>query len=319
MQYQNLLNPISKTLGHQWSGMKAKRKSPAGRATTDLVLTAYMGDNSEVFPQILRLHVPRGARVADVTFGKGVFWKNIPEQEYQLLPTDIKTGTDCRKLPYRNGEIDCVVLDPPYMEGLYRRDDSFAGNGTHSSFRDHYSNGNRPAELGNKWHDAVLELYIRAAIEAKRVLKPNGILIVKCQDEVSAGVQRLTHVEIIMNLVHLGFYPKDMFVMVRRNKPGVTRVINQLHARKNHSYFLLLQLGATQSKLNSINIMHDLVDVREAELGFQYTVASEATKSASMLREDAAEWQEDTSDSCSSGGHRSARKRTATRPRKKRG
>lgn len=258
--------------------MRTKRKSPKGRATTELVLTACTSDNSEVFPHVLRLHVKRGAKVADVTYGKGVFWKNISKNEYQLLPTDIKTGVDCRKLPYRNGGIDCVVLDPPYMEGLYRSDDSFAGNGTHSSFREHYSNGDRPPELRNKWHDAVLELYVRAAIEAKRVLKTNGILIVKCQDEVSAGIQRLTHVEIIMNLVNLGYYPKDLFIMVRRNKPGVTRMISQIHARKNHSYFLVFQLGVTRSKRNSINVMHDLVDAQEAKSGFQHKAASEATK-----------------------------------------
>lgn len=299
--------------------MRTKRKPPDGRATTELVLTAHAGDNSEVFPQVLRLHVPRGAKVADVTFGKGVFWKSIPEGEYQLLATDIKSGTDCRNLPYHKGEIDCVVLDPPYMEGLYRRDNSFAGNGTHSSFRDHYSNGNRPPELDNKWHDAVLELYVKAAIEAKRVLKRNGILIVKCQDEVSAGIQRLTHVEIIMNLARLGFYPKDLFIMVRRNKPGVTRVISQLHARKNHSYFVVFQLGATRSKLNSINIMRDLVGDREVEVGFQYTAASEATRSASVLREDAAEYKENTSGRRSLEGPRSTRKRTATSPRKQKG
>lgn len=258
--------------------MKTKRRSPNGRATTELVFSAYTGDNSEVFPHVLRLHVPSGAKVADVTYGKGVFWKKIPDDEYELLASDIKTGIDCRNLPYRDAEIDCVVLDPPYMEGFYRDDDSFAGNGTHSSFRDHYSNGDRPRKLVNKWHDAVLEFYIGAAIEAKRVLKPNGILIVKCQDEVSAGVQRMTHVEIIMNLTRLGFYAKDIFVLVRRNKPGVTRVLKQLHARKNHSYFLVLQMGATRSKMNSINIMNDLVDVRKAELGFQYTVFSEAKK-----------------------------------------
>lgn len=157
--------------------MRAKRKSADGIATAELVFTAYGGDNSEVFPQVLQLHVPGGAKVADVTFGRGVFWKNVPKDEYQLFPTDIKTGTDCRKLPYRNGEIDCVVLDPFYMEGLYRSDNSLAGNGTHSAFRDHYSDGDRPPELGNKWHDAVLEFYVRAAIEAKRVLKPTGLLI----------------------------------------------------------------------------------------------------------------------------------------------
>jgi hypothetical protein len=300
-------------------GMKTKRKSPDGRATTELVFSAYISDNSEVFPHVLRLHVPRGARVADVTFGKGVFWKQIPADEYSLLPSDIKTGVDCRNLPYRDGEMDCVILDPPYMEGLYRTDDSFAGNGTHSSFREHYSNGDRPSELANKWHDAVLELYVRAAVEAKRVLKRNGVLIVKCQDEVSAGIQRMTHIEIILNLMRLGYYAKDIFVMVRRNKPGVTRIKKQLHARKNHSYFLVFQLGATKSKLNSIKVMRDLTDVRKAALGFQYTVDVEATIPALALREGAAEWQAGTSGKCSGEGRRSAQKRTASSPQKRKG
>jgi hypothetical protein len=300
-------------------GMKTKRKSPDGKATTELVFSAYAGDNSEVFPHVLRLHVPRGAKVADVTFGKGVFWKNIPADEYQLLPSDIKTSVDCRLLPYHDGEIDCVVLDPPYMEGLYRSDDSFAGNGTHAAFRDHYSHGDRPSELASKWHDAVLELYVRAAVEAKRVLKPNGILIVKCQDEVSAGIQRLTHVEIILNLMRLGFYAKDIFVIVRRNRPGVTRVIKQLHARKNHSYFLVLQLGATNSKLNSIKLMPELTDVRKAALGFQYTVGSGAKLPALALREAVGERRAGTSGSCCAEGLHSRQKRTATSPRKRKG
>lgn len=298
--------------------MKLKRRSPNGRATTELVLSAYMADNSKIFPDILRLHVPRGAKVADVTYGKGVFWKNIPTDEYKLLATDIKTGVDCRNLPYSDGEIDCVVLDPPYMEGLYRDDDSFAGNGTHSAFRDHYSNGDRPDKLSNKWHDAVLELYVRAAIEAKRVLKPKGMLIIKCQDEVSAGIQRLTHVEIIMNLARLGYYAKDLFVIVRRNRPGVTRVLRQLHSRKNHSYFLVLQLGVANSKLNSINIMNDLVDVQRAELGFQYTALAKAMRRASTLQGAGGELRENTCDNCFVANRHSRQKQSATPPQKRR-
>lgn len=243
---------------------KLKRKSPAGKTTTNLVLSTYEGDNSDIFPHILKLHVKKGSKIADVTYGKGVFWKNINRNDYNLLATDIKTGIDCRQLPYTDGEIDCVVLDPPYMEGLYRDDNSFAGNGTHSSFRDHYSNGDRPDKLKLKWHDAVLEFYVQSAIEARRVLKSNGTLIVKCQDEVSAGIQRLTHVEIIINLLHLGFYAKDLFVLIRRNKPVVTRLKKQLHARKNHSYFLVFQIGVTKSKLKSIaNVNHLLDDLKE--------------------------------------------------------
>ena len=28
-------------------------------------------------------------------------------------------GIDCRDLPYTDGYIDCIVLDPPYMEGNF--------------------------------------------------------------------------------------------------------------------------------------------------------------------------------------------------------
>jgi hypothetical protein len=291
---------------------KIKRKSPRGRATTELVFSAYMGENSKIFPEILRLHVPSGAKVADITYGKGVFWKNIPSNEYRLLPSDIKTGVDCRNLPYSNGEIDCIVFDPPYMEGLYRNDGSFAGSGTHSAFRDHYSNGDRPDKLKNKWHDAVLEFYVMAAIEAKRVLKPKGILIIKCQDEVSAGVQRLTHVEIIMNLAILGYYAKDIFVVMRRNRPGITRVLRQLHSRKNHSYFIVFQLGAARSKLNSINIMSDLISAQKAGLGFQYTAIAKAKRQASAWREVVVEPQANISYSYSAEDHRSKRKQIAS-------
>lgn len=237
-----------------------KRASPRGSATTELIFSSYVGDNSDLFPLILQLHVPKGSIVADVTYGKGVFWRNVPPGDYIVRPTDLKMGIDCRALPYRDGEIDCVVLDPPYMEGLYRTDASFAGQGTHESFQDHYSNGERPSQLSEKWHDAVVEMYVQAAIEARRVLKSNGILIVKCQDEVSAGIQRLTHVEIVVNYAALGFYAKDLFVLTRPNRPGVSRALKQLHARKNHSYFIVFVKGGTKSQRRAIALMRHLID-----------------------------------------------------------
>lgn len=252
---------------------KKRRKSPEGETTTRLVVSSHFGDNADLFPQILALHVPRGSKIADVTYGKGVFWRKVDLDGYTLLATDLKTGVDCRSLPYQDGEIDCVVLDPPYMEGLYRDDDSFAGQGTHESFQDSYSNGTRPKELNAKWHDAVLEMYVRAAIEAKRVLRPKGVLIVKCQDEVSAGIQRLTHVELIMNLHLLGFYAKDLFVLTRQNRPGVTRVLKQLHARKNHSYFMVFVKGATKSRQASIAILRHLLNDQAAQTDQPHTAA----------------------------------------------
>lgn len=216
-----------------------KRKSPDGVATSKLVCSARVGSNEELFPLILSLHVPTGSLVADVTYGTGIFWKRVPKAKYKLRATDIRTGVDCRKLPYEDAGIDCVVLDPPYMEGLYRRAKShLAGAGTYAAFRTTYSNGERTSD-GPKYHDAVLDLYFKAGREAYRVLKQYGVMIVKCQDEVSANTQRLTHVEIINEYATLGFFAKDLFVLVRANKPAVSRMKRQEHARKNHSYFLV--------------------------------------------------------------------------------
>jgi hypothetical protein len=218
---------------------QVKRKAPDGIATSNLVFSAHVGGNAEVFPKLLALHVAKGSVVADVTWGKGVFWKNVPKGHYVVHATDLEMGVDCRALPYEDDSHDCVVLDPPYMEGFYRRQRShMAGSGSHAAFRDHYSNG-KATHGGPKYHAAVADLYFQAGREAYRVLKAGGVLIAKCQDEVSANRQWLTHVEIINEYAKLGFYAKDLFVVVRSNKPAMSRLLRQEHARKNHSYFLV--------------------------------------------------------------------------------
>jgi hypothetical protein len=215
---------------------KSSRKSPAGISTNQLVFTAYQGTNEDVFPQVISLYVAPGSTVADVTYGKGVFWKKVPEGAYRLLATDLKNGVDCKKLPYGDASIDCVVFDPPYMH---------TPGGTahinHQNYEDYYRNNSADNGSGKKYHEAVLELYFKAADEAHRVLRNEGIYIVKCGDEVCANQQRLTHVELINELTQKGFMIEDLFVLLRNNRPGVSRVIRQVHGRKNHSYFLVLR------------------------------------------------------------------------------
>ena len=100
----------------------------------------------------------------------------------------------------------------------------------------------------------MLEIF-EAADEAYRVSREEGIYIVKCIDQVCANRQRLTHVEIINELAKKGFVVEDLFVVMRLNRPGVSRVVKQVHARKNHSYFLVFRksdgrkrwIGATRA------------------------------------------------------------------------
>ena len=231
---------------------KKKRKSPDGRATNDLVFSAYQGTNDALFPGILSLYVPPGSTVADITYGKGVFWKAVPRDRYKLLATDLKSGVDCRNLPYENNSVDCVVFDPPYMHTP-----GGTAHSNHQNYESYYANNVGPNDSIKKYHEAVLDLYFRTAHEAKRVLKQEGIFVVKCGDEVCANQQRLTHVELINEFSNLGFIIEDLFVLMRNNRPGVSRILQQVHARKNHSYFLVFRKSKVRRLSTSNRLISD--------------------------------------------------------------
>jgi hypothetical protein len=230
----NNINKSTNTSISDATSNKKKRKSPEGIATNKLILSAHVGNNQDLFPQVIELFVKPKSKVADVTYGKGVFWRNIEKDKYTLLKSDLSTGIDCRKLPYENQSLDCVVLDPPYMHtpgGTAHRN--------HQNFETYYKNNQTENTTDKKYHDAVLDLYFKAGDESYRVLRKKGVFIVKCQDEVCANKQRLTHVELINEYEKKGFITEDIFVLVRNGKPGVSRIKTQKHARKNHSYFLV--------------------------------------------------------------------------------
>jgi hypothetical protein len=217
---------------------KKKRKSPRGNSTNALVHSCEQGNNDSLFPKILSLYVAKGSKIADVTYGKGVFWKNIPTHDYQMMITDSRHetyGTDCRDLPYKPNTIDCVVFDPPYMHT------ASTAHQNHQRFEENYRNNASRNGSTEKYHDAILELYFNAGDEAYRVLREDGFYIVKCADEVCSNQQRLTHVEIINVLEETGFVTEDLFVLMRNSKPGLSRAVRQIHARKNHSYFIVLR------------------------------------------------------------------------------
>ena len=68
------------------------RRVQGGVATTELTVSARVGENAELFAQILALHVPAGSLVADVTYGLGAFWKKVPADTYRVLAAAHGTG-----------------------------------------------------------------------------------------------------------------------------------------------------------------------------------------------------------------------------------
>ncbi len=264
--FENELNSSHKNQ-NSFKVKKPKKGSRinTGIATNRLIHSAHRASNDEVFPLVLELYAPEGSRIADVTYGRGVFWRNVDLANYKLYPSDIKTtdvpeecmaGIDSRALPYPDESFDVVVFDPPYMhtpggtahnahqnyEEYYANNTNLDNNITRQIWKE--TNGNPP-----KYHEAVLDLYFRSAKEAFRILRQDGVYIVKCQDEVCANKQRLTHIEITIEFETMGFRTEDIFVVVRKNRPGVSRLKSrQYHARKNPSYFMVYRKGSHRIK-----------------------------------------------------------------------
>lgn len=189
-----------------------------------VIHTCLTGTNAELIPNCLEMYAKEGDKIADVTYGKGVFWKNVDTSKYDLLGTDLQTGVNFSNLPYDDNEMDLLVLDPPYMHG---------GSTVKKSINDCYKNQNTS-------HESVIRLYAGGILEASRVLKKKGRIFVKTQDEIESGKQRWSHIEIINCLEMFGFSILDMFVLHQSGKPAM-RNDYQKTARKNHSYMIIAE------------------------------------------------------------------------------
>ncbi len=184
-------------------------------------------DQEEIIKNIMKLYNIEKFDL-DPTYSKGNFYKNIPEP---VIKSDINPQIegvkqqDCQNLQMQDELLDSIMFDPPFVAGIQNKSDSGIIINRFGSFK------NVSVELWSMYHNALKEFY--------RVLKPKGILVFKCQDSVDSGKQCLSHVEIINYALSLGFYPKDMFVLLAKQRLIGKHHHKQQHARKFHSYFLV--------------------------------------------------------------------------------
>lgn len=195
------------------------------------ILTARVGRNAGLFADVLKLYVPEGSRVLDMTFGKGLFWTETDASRYALVSMDkylpAMVQADLRALPFRAEAFDAAVLDPPYGQHGKKMP-------IKASIAKVYNlaQGDAPTS----WRE-VLTLYILGVVEATRMLRIGGVLIIKCQDQQESGRQHWIHARL---LELAGYDSEDLFVLVQPTTPAM-RHDYQRHARKNHSYFIVLR------------------------------------------------------------------------------
>jgi len=187
-------------------------------------------DQYNIIKNILKLHCPAGIHL-DPTYSKGVFYRNSgikpPVHKFDLYPQiEGVLKADAKALPFLTASIKSIMFDPPFL----------AGNTTKKPKGKMLQRFNGFPYIKDLW-----SWYDQAFAEFHRILIDKGVLIVKCQDTISGGKQYFSHIHVINELEKLGFYTKDLFVLLAKSRMIGHNHANQKHARKFHSYFIVFE------------------------------------------------------------------------------
>lgn len=192
------------------------------------VRTTYT-DEHELLGDLLYLHNDgRGVEV-DPCYSIGRFWRGLPQPQHKFDIAPQVEGVQRASsdhLPFAAASVQSVMFDPPFVIGVpVQTDNSIMSNRFSAYFN----------------LDALKDHYTRSIAEFQRILVVGGLLVVKCQDTITCSKQFLTHVFVINEAERVGFYAKDLFVLVRDQAIIDPKWGAQQHARKTHCYFLVFR------------------------------------------------------------------------------
>jgi len=183
---------------------------------------------SDLLKALVDLHLGGRDIELDPMYFKGAFYKDglsEPKLKFDIHPRQLGVvEADAKNLPLDDGSISRMILDPLFLFGIHGKVKEYYTSSTMGVYKDF-------AELESEYRGLLKE--------AKRVLKPKGILIFKCQDYTDSKTT-MTHALVYNWATELGFYAKDLAILVKPNKVynGNT---TQRHLRKIHTYFWVFQ------------------------------------------------------------------------------
>ena len=187
----------------------------------------------DVIDAIFAVHFPGPVEIADLTWGKGAFWRApLSEQVLYQLDKNPRYGAgyaDCRAVPLPDDIVDVVVFDPPHQHGQSKT-----------------TTLKHQADYGRAANQAEIHALIRETVPEIRRLARLGAVI-KLTDMVEAGRVMPTHILVAAGCADVLGWPEDLAIL----DSGVvrpTRHVRILHLRHAHSYFLVYKWGSRRPR-----------------------------------------------------------------------
>lgn len=171
--------------------------------------------------------------ILDSTYNQGRFWKTSTRRVDSMdinprhKPKYLCDNRNMVEVP--DNHYGVVVFDPPHV-GPQGRDKS--------SKRFDVDFG-ATIECGKEQNWNLSYYYPAFLAEAKRVLKPKGLLLAKITDQVNNHRSRWAHVDFMVMAEEAGFTVCDLIVKVRRGPMMSTRWKTSHHARKRHCFWII--------------------------------------------------------------------------------
>lgn len=186
------------------------------------VISSISFSQDEILRDIYNLYLPDGLHV-DCTYSTGNFYVNLPKPELKFdinpqAPGVIKAASF--DLPMEPKSVKSLMFDPPFIASWNVKSKDYLMTSRFSNI---------------KGMSNLRKMYSNSLIEFGRVIKSQGILVVKCQDTMYAGEQYFNHIYIYNEALKSGFDALDLFVLMSKNRfmgSGTQR-----SSRKFHAYF----------------------------------------------------------------------------------
>lgn len=193
------------------------------------VIKSVQHSDRDVLAAIQQLYLGGVGFDLDPCYSIGKFYEDLekPKHRFDKTPQsdevqqwDIMDGA---MLP--SNSINGIVFDPPFMFGKHGKTDENIMTKRFTMF--------------DSWEDLEI-MYKKALNEFFNMLKKGGIVAFKCQDYTDSKTT-LTHCFVHKWALDAGFKVEDLFIMVFKGGRIWNSRLTQRHARKYHSYWLVLK------------------------------------------------------------------------------